>query len=900
MLGFSKNTFEAIMAFQWTEGVIIGIAVGGGCLLFGVVASIVIITVRSKHRRLLARIDANPEERSRRLSGIFNITDQDVARMPGTRPSPSGSLQSPYGRSLYTPMSSRDTFDSPETLTKSSKAFKTHQDIDENVRSYPVPARLRRSSKKPKTKKRSQSVALSPITERHRSGGTALPVTKDTLRMVNPSPKTNTQAAASIEPTFVTGPDIALNEIETPKPLFHSKRKLSYSNPPNTVPRNSGASSTAAGLYTMDVKDTTPQPFEGSRPRSQSLHNRDSGLVPNHCPPPLPSHAPQISMLPWELVPSRLQRGRSQKASKETRLSDGSIMSANTSLLDDEKPRGFSQVLSIGIPSPAIAELSDNRLEDTKGTLCDPSAIQDRSLSRDAPKNAVTRPQMNSQKSFQAEIQTSLPKSTSSSLSINMSLNPLRKSESTTNLNNLANAADVQPSLPKIKSADMKKTRRDSSRSASLSCSNTFEIHDDSKYKRLSSPILQPTSGNRKSPMTSPDTTVRSSVATETSYDWDLDNPMPVAKGRLSLHKCQNFAQAPGSADVAFPTSAPFLFRELEGTPSQSNPPATMIKKQRKTSADFRPPSTLLFDPQFAYTPGSQSPKVERHSMSLADMPRYEGQSSPEQEMYTPTKKAGGRRRHHHRYKSIIGHPGMTAWPLLRTEDSDFNPSAVDADPSKPNIFRQSVQLSQQDDSEVDSRPSSCSIPSFPIPPSPVRRLHQPNWRGPKTPIFHPMGPRPMLPSASRIPVRHQPLLRGSSRRSPTRSAGVKKPRGHSPSKSNSTSPSKIHSTISALRRMNSEANTEVTVRGSQEHKRYQSIGEYFEKETFGDGEVLGGGKENVRQSTQGPRAMPLTGYVEKISSESSRYNLLHDGKVVGSYDEKGFLKEDSTSESGF
>jgi len=889
---------QDIMAFQWTEGVIIGIAVGGGCLLFGVVATIVMSMVRTKHRRLLTRIEANGERRPRRLSGIFNITDQDVARMPGTRASPRGSLQISHGRSPYTPMSSRDTFESRQPFTKPWKTPKSHQDNKVVDRSYPVPARLKRSSKKPKIKKQLQSIALSPITERHRSGGTASPVPKDTLRTVNPSPKDQTHSAATIEPAFTMGPDSAPNEILTPKPLFHSQRKLSYSKTPNTVPRMTGAGSDTAGLYTMDVKDPTPRPLEGPRPRSKSLHNRDSGLAPDYRPPSIPSQAPQLSMLPWERAKGALQRAKSQKSSKEKRLSEGSILSDSTSILDDEKPRGFSQVLSIRSPSPAIVEVSDNKLEtlETSRTLCDSSGLQDRSMRQHATIAAMTRPQMRSQRSFQAEIQSSLPKGTSSGLPLNMSLHPPRKSDSATDPSKMAAAADLQPTLPKIKSADRKIVRRDSSPSVSLSRSTTFEIHDDSKYKRLSSPILQPMSGNRKSPISSPGTTIRSSIATETSYDWDLDNPLPVAKGRLSLHKRQNLAQIPVPVEVLEPKSKPSRLVDQEEMPLGSNPLPIIIKKERKTSADFRPPSTLVFDPQFANTPDSRSPKVERRSTSLAAIPRYEYHSSPEQEMYTPTRKPSDRRRHHHRYKSIIGHPGMTAWPFSSTTDSAFDLSAGVSDPSKPNIIRQSLHQFQQEGTDVDSRPSSFSIPSFPEPPpkSPVRCLHQPNWRGPKPPIRHPMGPRPMLSGASRIPVRHQSPLRGSSRRSPTRSAGVTKPRSHSPIKINS--PSKMLNSISTLRRMNSEANTEVTVRGSKEHKRYQSIGDYYEQEAFGEGDVLGGGKENGRESARGPRAMPLIGYVEKVSTESSRYNLLHEGKIVGSYDEKGFLKEGSMS----
>lgn len=820
--------------------------------------------------------------------------------MPGTRASPPESLQSARQRSPYTPMSSRDTFDSRQTLIKDPKARKSHQEDDEQDMSYPVPARLRRSSKKPKIKKQSQSVALSPITERYRSGSTASPITKHTLRTVDISPKPNAKSDGSLNPRLRTGQETTPCQIETPKPLFHSQQKLSYSIAPNTVPRMSGPGSTISGLYTQDVKDPIPRTLEGPRPRSKSLHIKKSALRPHHVPPPIPSHAPQISLLPWERAKDTLDKVKSQKGTKENRISEGSVMSDSTSILDHEKPRGFSQVLSIGIPSPATVEALDNKLEtsEIRGIQWDPSSLQHQATSQQMTRAAITRPQMNSQKSFKAENRTDLPRSTSSSLSTNMSLNHSHISESTTDLSKLAMLPDVQTNVPKVESPDRNKSRRECFRSASLSRSNTFDIHDDSKNKRLSSPILHPTSGNPKSPISSPGSTVRSSIATETSYDWDLENPMPVAKGRISMHRRQNFAE------IAMPNKSPQPFWRTTEVKQQehqkeiileSNPPATTIKKETKSVANFRPPSTLLFDPQYAYTPDSQSPQIQRRSQSLGTITRSGDHSSPEQEQYTPTKKPSDRRRHHHRYKSIVAHPGMRVWPQISTTNSTFIHSAGLQDPLKSNIFRQSLQ---PDDSDLDSRPSTVSIPSFPTPPpkSPVRRLHQPNWRGPKTPIRHPMGPRAMLPSASRIPVRHHSPLRGSSRRPPTRNAGVTKAHGYSPSKSNSNSPSKMLANVSLLRRMNSEANSEVNVRGSKEHKRYQSIGEVFEEEAFGEGDVLGGGKENVRESLRRPKAMPLTGYVEKVSTESSRYNLFAEGEVVGSYDDKGFLKEGSTS----
>ena len=885
------------MAFQLTEGVIIGIAVGGGCVLFGIMASIVIFVLRARHKHMLARMDAHPERRSRRLSGIFNITDQDVARMPGTRSDRHGSLDISYRRSPYTPMSSRDTFDSRQALTKSSGLLENHQENNRNERSYSVPTRLRRSSKRQKIKKRSKSVALSPITERHTSSATLSPSTRNTLRLVS--------ASSTINPTIITpsltSPQTAPTGIETPKPLFHSERKLSYSNPPNTLPKSFGARRTSAGLHTMDVIDTTPRPLEGIRPRSHSLHNGGSGLVSSHCPPPIPSHAPQIAMLPWELVPSKLERNNSKKSTKAKCLSDESVMSANTSLLDDEKPRGFSQVLSIGIPSPTIIEPPISRFErpDASREFKNIASVQEQGIAQPFNQVLVSCPPEETQQQFHSETRGFANKTPGSLLTIKVD-EPLKNGHSVRDTVKAADYAYERKDLANSKIPARDNPTPNSSQKVTASHSTIFQVHEDLDVKPSSSLILQPTSGNRKSPILSPGTTVRSSIATDTSYEWDFDNPLPVAKSRLSLHKRHTLFQASQATDTVERKPIQSLKEELERTQLSNDVSATKLKKQRKPSADFKPPSTLTFDPQFANMPGSESPKMERHSTSLAGIPRYEGCSSPEMEIYTPTRKPSNRMKHH-RYKSIIGHPGMTAWPFSSTAaDTAFDNTTGLLDPSKPNIFRQSFQQIQQEERDFDSRPSSFSIPKFPTPPpkSPVRRLPQPNWRGPKTPIRHPIGPRQMLPSTSKIPVRQRSPLRVSiTRRSPTRVPGVGKPRGHSASKSKSISPSKIHGTISALRRMNSEANTEATLRGSKEHKRYQSIGEdVFESEAFEDADVLGRGKENARESLIGPRAMPLTGYVEKVSTESSRYNLFAEGQMVGSYDDKGFLREDLTS----
>ncbi|MCJ1275910.1 hypothetical protein MMC21_003715 [Puttea exsequens] len=835
--------------------------------------------------------------------------------MPGIKINRRNSLLIPYDRSLYTPMSSRETFESRQTKKKSPKNATDTTSNAEVDRAWPVPALLKRSGKPRSARFRKQSFPLSPITEKRKSGLPGSQRTKNTLRMVESSPRSGSHSTKDGQNKQTT--DAVPKEVLHPKPLFHSKRSLSYSNAPNIVPRPKPIS-TIAGLYVQDFKEQSAQTSEGGRPRSHSLHARQPSVAPTQGLPPLPDQPPQLS-LPWELRPPK-----SQKRLDENRSSARSTASVDSSSPGKKTQRGFSQLLSIGIPSSAIEEASAMTTSSLDGS---PSKSRVNSVGRtqsiSVAKATTSRPPMVTQRSFQADLHNSVPESINSSLSNGFALDLPCKAEPTVGPigSHLASACSHY-NLAKSTAAN--DHRRERLQSASLSGSTAFRIHEDSNSKRLSSPVLQPTSGNQQSSASSPITTVRSSVVTDTSYDWDVEKQMPSARDRTSVYRRQNYLRINTLLEDQPQDATPYLSNE-QNKQSADPEPTTIVKREQKDGRVFRPPSLSTFDPNLAYSPGLPTPKQERQSPRLFRLAPYQGESSPEVEFDTPTRKPS--RKHPNRYRNIFNSPNMSDWQSTSSLDANpaFTINPPDLDPSKPLLFSQSFHhLQSQPDyaaSTSSSIPFSFSIPLLPSPPSssPPRRLRQPNWRPSKTQIRHPVGPRPMLSSTSRtsyipVPLRSAPhRSQSSSRRSPVRGAGgVLKCRGAaSGSGKAGGSPNRVLQHVGMLRRMDSQA-MEAAVRGSVGHKCFQSIGEnvqdFSDCETFGEkgGTGLEIGKENeivrVNLDFGGERLIGKEvgngGEADgKMSTESNRYNEFVKGPYGGPYDEQGFLKEEALFE---
>ena len=806
----------------------------------------------------------------------MSITDEDVMRMPGARAALRRSLQLQSTRSPYTPMSSRDTLEARRTSRSLSQTRTSHQVDHEPVQAWPLPRRLQRSHASSIGK--IQSTSASPITGRSKKPTTRASETKDTIKMVE-SPGRNhqngTRPAADkghVQDT-IAGAEASPRADLTPKPLFHGQQR-SISHGMITKLAEPGR---AAAPSVVESEDPTPRPLDRPPlPRSTSMYDQP-GLAPTDLLPPLPFQIPAKS----------LQRVKSTADSSTRRLSCGTNFSDNTSILDDDTPKAFSRTetdrTSIGILSDLNLESATEYL-DNQNFSRPPWDSTDRE-GRISPLGAVKpltfRPPLTSQKSFRVSIHDSLPRSKSSGLSINMSLRGPSRTASSTDLTK-DTFAIAQTRLPTQNNIEKGCPRRKSSPSSRRGRSDTFDIYEDAKGSQSSTAPLQSISGNGSSLASSP-TKTRTSPIADSPQRWEMlalmhqRNPS-MFNARGSFHKPQS-SMPVSDMTVILPSAQPTNIEEQAEHTKENPSPDTVVRKQTSQESRFRPPSIPTFSPQIAPPAHTHIPiRTENpFSQSLSMTTDSDEDGNSDLEAYTPTRRPS--RRHPNRLKSIFDTSGMTSWPLPNTPDP---------------LQLKMVEQQKQEQGVKQRSVFSINFPNFPDPPKNQPRRHNfPNWRGPRTPVCGPRAPPSGFQSSP-------------TRRSPSR--GVSKTRGNSPSKG--LSPSKIPrknvlalENAAALRRQNSEANSEVFTRGSKEHKRYLSIGSR-ESDVFEDPDQpveSVEGKENVnvreevreKEVVKGPRAMfsrvPKNPKGNVQGRGVARWNT---GEEVGMYDANGFLRE--------
>lgn len=860
-------------------------------LLVGIIAGavgltsitiIIVLVLRHKHKRLLSQINLAGERRLRSFpanpNAIMSITDEDVARMPGTRTSVRRSLHAPYNRnSLYTPMASR------ESLPRNSYVPKTRSnDRDDHKpitpqQSWPLPRRMTRADGTPLVKMPSST--LTPVTER----------SKKTL----PSPplKDTRDAAETPRKSVVTSNgNLDFNEIEgdlrkassttdlTPKPLFHGQQR---------------SSSHGMIVELADGSKTEPRaPRRTSLfPRSKSMYSQEPGLAP---PQPLPP-------LPLEVTSKKMSRAKSPEQSTR-RASGGSLFSEHTSILDDNWSKAFSQpgtdFISITFASPPVPSLTSKGLRQYEGNqiVWDPSHEEGRASPIVGPaKPMAFRPQLNTQRSFRASIQESLPRSKSSGLSLSMSLHGPSRAESRASLARDPSSPQSKSRVAIPKSAEKRKLRRRVSPSSPLCRATDFTIHDDTQSKRASTSILHEVSGNEGSSQSNSWDKRPRSIATSIPIEWDIE-ALPAAKpsapkDRASEHEHQDCVRISNRPVLALSPAKPPTIEEREELPQGDPPDQNPHRETGPKQTTFRPPSRQHFDfaPQTNLGFDRANPRTIDNNSPFSPtqfmMNLYrEDYNSPDSEVETPTRKPSSQRRsgtHPNRRKTIFDDPTPTTWPLP-------TPSAKNhPDPEKPvrNTSRLSTHSNDQD-SNPDSRPPSFLL-NFPWPKPPTA----PTYQAPTTPTHRIGGPRPP-------PFRY---ISPTRRHSPVRS-GVGK-RGASPVKD-------LRRSVAALRRMNSEV-VAGWGRKSREHRRYLSIGQgsesgaIFEEEPASrpggrdllpqagdaggdDGGMGGGAKENVA----GPRdVLRIFGGMTRLGPPGGGAKRGGESPAGSMYDGDGFLK---------
>lgn len=860
-------------------GLLVGIIAGAVCLT-ALVVTLIILGLRHQHRRLLSQIDLAGE---RRLSGfptgpsaIMSITDEDVARMPGTRASVHRSLHTPYNRnSLYTPMASRESLPRRAYIPK---ARTNDRDDHESVvpqQSWPLPRRMTRADGTPLVK--IPSSTLTPVTER----------SKNALPSPPPKEKRNADGTLQKDPT-TSDRSLEVNEKDgevakvsfgadlTPKPLFHGQQR-----------------SSSYGMIAEVANRSKTEPRASRRtsqfPRSKSMYFQEPGLAPPQPLPPLPS----------KITSKTLPRVTSPEQSTR-RASGGSLFSEQTSILDESWSKAFSKAgtdfTSITLASPPLPTSPPKGIGQYEGNhvVGGLSHEDGRASPIGAAKQMSFRPQVNTQRSFRASIQESLPRSKSSGLSLSMSLHGPSRAESRASLGKDPSSTHSRSRVAIPRSAEKRKPRRGISPSSPLCRATDFTIHDDTKSKRASTSIVHTVSSNEGSPISSSWNKRPRSIATSNPLEWDVES-LPAAKpsgpkDRTSGHQRQNCIRISNIPFVVPSSPKPAAIEEREELLQENT--VTQEKPRPKLTA-FRPPSRQNFD--FALQTSLGLHRVNSRIMEnnspfsptqfMMNLYR-EDDNSPESEVDTPTRKPSSCRpssTHPNRRKTIFDNPIPTVWPLP-TSPTENRP---DPEKSTRNIPRLSTQSNDQD-SNPNSRPTSFLL-NFPW-PQPPKPSENPKWRDPKTPIRRIGGPRAP-------PFRY---ISPNRRRSPIRS-GVGK-RSVSPVKD-------LRKSVAALRRMNSEVASSGG-RKSKEHKRYLSVGEsessaIFEEDSssrpesrilFSQAQNAGGDDSRLRASDKenrtGSRDMMVFGGMTKLGPASNGTHEFGKSPNGSMYDGDGFLEE--------
>ncbi|KAL9011670.1 MAG: hypothetical protein Q9173_003507, partial [Seirophora scorigena] len=509
------------MAIQLSVGVICGIGIGGAVLLVLVFTPLVLLILRRKHKTQLAQIDKESTRRRAHLS----LTDEDFYRMPGTRrvrPSPYSNKSSGWA-----PVSSR------ESVAKKSFA-PNPADVDPVTGLPPWPVRIPRHLKKAQSSPavRVPLAALSPITERS---------TNNTATSPSLSKITDLDSEVKTQPSHGTvrgvdrlssGPSFDIIPLQLhPKPLFHGQQR-SFSHGAIASMENAKKAqgpATASG----DNADHAKTQLARMR-RSSSLCSQQPGQAPTIPIPPLP----------LELRATRKFQAviKSPAESSPRRVSGTSLLSGDTSVLDDMASKAFSQAetdfTSINLSSPPASASATVGLgiSNEDHPIWNFSRVDRSASPLSAAQARNIRPPINQQRSFRASIHNSLPRSASSGLSMSLLDNNSPKPRAT--LSVAKSTLEIPGRTTEHKTTEQNPSRRSKvPQSSPLRNSNNVftTANADPKAKRASTSILQLVSGNQISPVQNPWNDRPTSIATDDPFRWDPKTSMQ--PGRPSAMK---------------------------------------------------------------------------------------------------------------------------------------------------------------------------------------------------------------------------------------------------------------------------------------------------------------------------------------------------------------------------
>lgn len=828
----------------------------------------VILFLRRRHRRALLSMDTTSQ---RRLSGFpggnVSMADADTPSFPPNRALLRSSTRMPYGYPTpYAAISSNESLPRRQHLYKTSGALTsnpTAPDTNARQQSWPLPRRLTRSS-----------ITLIPLAKLN---GTA--VLTNTDRQTD-LPRSKTEPRSSYQVALPTGSplsEVSPNAALRPKPLsITKKRSASY----GTLPTSLTGAGSEARPYVADPKNVETANLHPPRRTRTGSISRQSSLAPTQPVPPLP----------FNIVSKGFQSIRSPT---ENRGSEHSLLSEDTSILNDGISKRFSQaetdITSLSMVSPT--DLVSTRL-----------GLKDENANPiDASKQARLLPQLQTKHLFHASIQQHLPRSASSGLSVSLlDLLPSRNTSSTT-LNKAGSPLKIlQEARGLAKKAPPKRAPTPSS---PLSRKSMFEIHEDPGNKH-SSTILQNVSGNvllgtfqfgegKDSPMHSGINPRPLSIATSDPFQYEQGTAFSNSKaanlrGREKGHKRQNCVRI-SNIPVIIPSTV-----SLQPTTEEPEEPTKKQKDPISKGKHPSPPPRPVFDPLLPALRLSVHP-----SYSLLNLHNPSPLSSTPSPPTTPTRKPSKSRSsaHPNRRKPIFDAPPSGPFKFTTPEKPPPLQSLPQLRPASGISLDATIHSTLQackdppwsaEGKILEPRPSS-TLFSFPAPP------HRPRAGG----------PRALQPTK----WRHSPTR---SRVAKTNTSGSWAP----PTRVSISPRRDIKKFVAALRRENSDASKISAFERSDSYKksrkRYCSLGDNEgegsedevdkENEFFYGPEANGGGRGEKGERSEtckafesvlcGPRAMPgeprrTVDGLRQRAEMGGGDNKAQDGL----YDESGFLR---------
>ena len=880
-----------------SPGLTISLAFVGAFLVVVVGATLIICLGRRRHRRALLSMNAAQVRRMSSIpAGNIGIRDPESYSLPRAREMLRNSTPIPPGYTpSYAAISSNESLPWRQVSTNAPRAILSNRavhDSDAHQRSYPLPRRLTRSNMVPlkKVKAGNSSSVPEPPADFVQQGSSQAADDRKSL----PRSKTEPRFANEVHvPTGAPQSDLLLPASLKPKPLsINKQRSVSY----GTLPTPSQGVKRPAGLYVVDSRVETARDEELPRlPRSTSLCAQQPGLVPNEPVPPLPLN----------ITPRRLQSVRSPT---EQRRSGHSLLSGDTSGLEEENSRCFSQAetdhTSLSLISPFNFDSAGLNIRNEKRSKWESEQIAGATSPTNAVKQVTARPQMQTQCSFRASIQQTLPRSSSSGLSMSLLDQTLSRSTSSNTMNK-DRSPILHKTVLKVPRGTEKKpfTGSGTSQSSPLSRHPMFNIHEDTKSKRASA-VLQTVSGNGGSPLHNEIKSRPLSIATSDPFKWEQgmslrkDKPSAV-KGKPLGHKRRNCVRI-SNIPVYIPSPG-VLHTTSEEQEEPAKNPSNPLDDMTMITADPRPPSRTTFDPQLTPTPAPRSYRLSK----LQDSPTFTDMNlhsplpcSPSpSSLSTPIHKPSNRRpsgAHANRRRPIFEIPSTSDFAFITPEKPappklEIKPAAgLIPEPAILPKFQSAGAPSPDPDTKVlEPRPSSTLFP-FPSPPHPPAKVAR-EWRSPVR------GPRALPPTAWR--------------RSPTRVAKVSTCGSVAYPVRASSPRMDLRKIVGTLRRMDSEASRlERSDSSAKAHKIFTCLDEDGKVNVFDavdkenhvlrarDGVEWKGRESRVGKKERsetcrafervlsGPREMPVKEYGIRESEEGR--------KQGGWYDEKGVLRD--------